>query len=146
MTGTARVAGWAMAAGVAMGCGAREPEAATAFEPAQVEIVAPVDGDSVSLPITIRLTASGITIAPASGVREAGIGHHHLLVDADHSPDDQPIPTGNGYIHLGSGVSEWVLDSLPPGPHRIIARLAWGDHVPVTGGVTDTIRIVVRGQ
>ena len=27
---------------------------------------------------------------------------------------------------------------------RIIAIVAWGDHVPITGSVTDTIRIVVR--
>ena len=127
---------------VACGRGAEPP--AEAAEAARVEILSPASGDTVSLPVTLQLRASGITIAAASGIREEGMAHHHLLVNADHSPDGQPIPTGNGYIHLGSGASEWVLDSLPAGAHRIIARLAWGDHVPVAGAGTDTIMIVVR--
>jgi hypothetical protein len=109
-----------------------------------VEILSPASGDTVSLPVTVHLSASGIAIVAATGLREEGMAHHHLLVNVDHSPDDQPVPTGYGYIHLGSGASEWVLDSLPAGAHRIIARLAWGDHVPVAGAGTDTIRIVVR--
>ncbi len=109
-----------------------------------VEIVAPADGDSVSLPATVRLTASGITIAPATGVREDGIGHHHLLIDLDATPEGEPIPAAPGYVHLGSGASEYVIDSLPPGEHRIIAILAWGDHVPIAGARRDTVRFVVR--
>ncbi|HUG26904.1 MAG TPA: DUF4399 domain-containing protein [Gemmatimonadales bacterium] len=109
-----------------------------------VEIVSPAGGDSVSLPATVRLAASGITIAPATGVREEGIGHHHLLIDLDATPDGEPIPAAPGYVHLGSGVSEYVLDSLPAGEHRIIAILAWGDHVPIEGARRDTVRFVVR--
>lgn len=133
-------------------CGPRPAdEAAEAAEvvsdiitPRAVEIVAPADGDTVSLPVTVRLTATGITIAPATGVREEGIGHHHLLINLDGTPDGEPIPAAPGYVHLGSGVSEYVLDSLPPGEHRIIAILAWGDHVPIEGSRRDTVRFVVR--
>lgn len=111
-----------------------------------VEILAPVEGDSVDLPLTVRLAATGITIAPASGVREDGIGHHHILVDVEATPEGEPVPATPGYIHMGSGVSEYVLDSLPPGEHRIIAIVAWGDHVPVMGARRDTVRVVVRGR
>jgi len=136
-------------AGVLAACGPREvPETAemsgAPAGPPRVEILAPVEGDTVGGPVTIRLTASGITIAPASGVREEGIGHHHLIVNADPTLADQPIPSTAEYIHLGTGVSEWTFDSLPPGPHRIIAIIAWGDHVPIAGAVADTVRIVVR--
>lgn len=119
-------------------------EMANAAAVPAVEILAPMEGDSVSLPFTIRLAATGITIAPATGSREDGIGHHHLLVDVDPTGDGEPVPAAPGYVHLGSGVSEYVVDSLPPGEHRIIAIVAWGDHVPVTGAVRDTLRVVVR--
>jgi hypothetical protein len=123
---------------------AQVAEGTSVLTPRAVEIIAPADGDTVSLPATVRLAALGITIAPATGVREEGIGHHHLLINLDATPDGEPIPAAPGYVHLGSGVSEYVLDSLPPGEHRIIAILAWGDHVPILGARRDTVRFVVR--
>lgn len=138
----ARPVGVAVACLVAA-CGpARDP--GPAAEVPGAEILAPADGDSVSLPVTIRLGAVGVTIAPASGVREEGIGHHHLLLDVDLPAEGMPIPAGGGHVHLGTGASEWVLDSMPAGTYRIIAAIAWGDHVPIAGARTDTIRVVVR--
>lgn len=144
-----RVLSLLVGAGLAAACGSPPAEeAADTAEATQavpaVEILAPMEGDTVSLPVTVRLTASGVTIAPATGVREEGIGHHHLLVNVDPTPDGEPVPATPGYIHLGSGVSEYVLDSLPPGEHRLIAILAWGDHVPVAEARRDTVRVVVR--
>lgn len=128
-------------------CGPKEAQDAALDTPPPaptVEILAPAAGDTITLPFTVRLATNGLTIAPASGVREEGIGHHHLLINLDPTPDGEPIPAAEGYVHLGSGVSEYVLDALPPGEHRIIAILAWGDHVPMTGSVRDTVRFVVR--
>lgn len=133
--------------GIISGCSPRPAEEAAVETPTAiptVEILAPATGDTIALPFTLRVAASGLTIAPASGVREEGIGHHHLLIDLDPTPDGEPIPAAPGYVHLGSGVSEFVLDSLPAGEHRIIAILAWGDHVPIEGSRRDTVRFVVR--
>lgn len=123
--------------------GERASERAAASEPARVTILAPAEGDTVDLPFTVRLAAAGVAVVPASGLRQAGEGHHHLLIDLDLPASDQPIPVGPFSIHIGTGASERVIDSLPPGPHRIIAVLGWGDHVPA-GIITDTIHIVVR--
>ncbi|MFN2317394.1 MAG: DUF4399 domain-containing protein [Gemmatimonadales bacterium] len=142
-----QLAACAAVLGVLAGCSPRPAEEAVVEAPPAtptVEIVAPAAGDTITLPFTLRLSASGITIAPASGVREEGIGHHHLLINLDPTPDGEPIPAAEGYVHLGSGVSEYVLEALPPGEHRIIAILAWGDHVPMAGSVRDTVRFVVR--
>lgn len=127
------------------GC-AGEPrqETATVEHAARVEILAPADGDTVSQPFTVRLAAHGAELVAASGVREEGRGHHHLVIDLDLPSPDVPILTGLGLVHIGTGAAERMIDSLPPGPHRIIAVLGYGDHVPVTGMATDTIRIVVR--
>lgn len=148
----ARTAGLLAGAGflsvILTACGPRPAEeAAEAVETTQVPaaaILAPADGDTVSLPFTIRLAATGVTIAPATGAREEGIAHHHLLFNVELARLEAPIPADEGYVHLGSGVSEYVVEELPPGVHQIVAILAWGDHVPITGAVKDTVRVVVR--
>jgi hypothetical protein len=117
---------------------------ATAVVDPFAEIMSPADGDSVSLPVTIRLGATGVIVVPATGTREEGKGHHHIILDGDAPSDTLPLPQPPVAWHLGNGASEKVLDSLPPGPHRVIAILAWGDHVPMTGVKRDTITFIVK--
>ncbi len=83
-------------------------------------------------------------IVPATGTREEGKGHHHLIMNGEAPSDTLPIPQPPVAWHLGNGASEKVLDSLPPGPHRVIAIFAWGDHVPMTGVRRDTVTFIVR--
>lgn len=110
-----------------------------------VEILSPADGDTVSLPFTVRLGSAGVEIVPASGVREEGKGHHHIVFDDGQPIDDsQPLGTPPSVIHLGDGSAERVIETLTPGPHRIVAILAWGDHVPMTDVKRDTVTVVVR--
>ncbi|HET7252044.1 MAG TPA: DUF4399 domain-containing protein, partial [Gemmatimonadales bacterium] len=55
------------------------------------------------------------------------------------------IPQGSpGIIHLAGGQTEFVLDSLKPGPHRVIALLAHWDHVPLYPLVADTVVFTVK--
>ena len=111
----------------------------------RVEIVMPGDGAEVSGEVPIMLSAEGVVVEAASGTRDPGRGHHHLFIDTDLSPPGEPIPAGvPGIIHIGTGASEYVLTDLAPGEHTIIAVLAHGDHVPMEGVATDTLRIVVR--
>lgn len=124
-------------------CAGREAAREAAAAP-RVDILAPAEGDSVSLPVTIRLSATGVEVIPASGVVEAGKGHHHVLIDVDVPDPSLPLPAQPGVIHLGSGAQELVLDSLPPGPHRLIAVFAAGNHVPMPEVRPDTVRFVVR--
>lgn len=109
-----------------------------------VAILAPADGDSVTLPLTVRLSATGVEVVPATGTAEVGKGHHHLAIGIDAPPDDAPLPGAPVVIHLGTGTSEYVIDSLPPGSHRIIAIFAAGDHVPMPAVLRDTVTVIVR--
>jgi hypothetical protein len=115
-----------------------------AAEPPRVAFLAPVDGDTVESPVTVRLVAWGVEIVPASGLREEGKAHHHVLINADLQSWEDPIPVSEQHIHMGTGATDWVLEHLTPGSYRLIAVMAWGDHVPMAGAVTDTIHIVVR--
>jgi hypothetical protein len=111
---------------------------------AAAEITSPADGDSVSLPLTVRLAASGVEVVPATGQAEPGKGHHHLIIDGDVPEDSLPLPKPPIAIHLGNGASEFTLDTLAPGSHRIIAVFASGDHVPMRSVRRDTITVTVR--
>ena len=109
-----------------------------------VRITSPVNGATVSNPVTIKLEASGVRIAPASD-EKAGSTHHHLFVDHDLSWLNDTIPQGSpGILHLARGQREFVLGSLKPGPHRVIALLARWDHIPLNPLVADTVTFTVK--
>lgn len=111
---------------------------------ASVTIVAPANGDTVSLPFTVQLSAQGVEVIPANGLAEAGKGHHHLIVDGDVPTDTLPLMPAPVVIHMGDGSSEHVFDALTPGSHRIVAVFANGLHVPMASVKGDTITVIVR--
>jgi hypothetical protein len=112
--------------------------------PVTVKITVPKDGATVSNPVTIKLVATGVRIAPASD-ENTGSTHHHLFVDHDLTWLSDTIPQGSpGIIHLARGQTEFVLDSLKPGPHRVIALLAHWDHVPLNPLIADTVTFTVK--
>ena len=133
---------------VLVGCArsdrAAPPADASAPTPS-VAILAPANDETVSLPLTLRLAATGVEVIPASGIVEPGKGHHHLIIDAE-VPDSVAValPSMRGIVHLGSGVQEYRIDSLLPGAHRIIAIFAAGNHVPMSNVRPDTVSFVVR--
>ncbi|HWO88473.1 MAG TPA: DUF4399 domain-containing protein [Gemmatimonadales bacterium] len=111
----------------------------------RVQILEPAPGAVVEGPVVrVRLSASGITIAPAAEQRP-GTAHHHLFLDTDATAPGAAIPQGfPGIVHLGAGQSEFVFDSLPPGEHRLIALLADPAHLVHSTPVADTVRFTVR--
>jgi hypothetical protein len=122
---------------------AMTPAPAAAEMPA-VSITSPADGDTVTQPFTVQLAATGVEVIAATGVAEPGKGHHHLLIDGDAPADTAPLPKPPIVIHLGTGATEKVMDSLSVGPHRIIAIFASGDHVPMANVKRDTITVIVK--
>src|SRR5207247_4289111 len=102
------------------------------------------NGVQVSGPLKVEIQASGVETGPAT-VQLLATGHHHLFVDHDLTPVDDTIPRGvTGILHLGRGQTEFVLDSLKPGPHRVIAVVADWKHVPLKPLVVDTVRFTVK--
>jgi hypothetical protein len=109
-----------------------------------VEITSPLNGDTVTSPVLIKLRATGVRIVPAT-VEQPGTGHHHLFVDRELMWLNDTIPAGSpGIIHLGRGQTEFALDSLKPGPHRVIALIADWNHVPLHPLVADTVTFTVK--
>jgi hypothetical protein len=137
------------------GCGGSDPRPETdASEPASAEDVAPRASVSILEPsqgaevsgdaLTVRMEAVGVEIVPA-GALVPGTGHHHLYLDEDLGEAGVPVPTVPGrVIHLGTGVSEYTFEGVAPGPHRLIAVVADGLHVPLDPWVVDTVTFTVR--
>ena len=84
----------------------------------------PLDGLRVPERFTVRIGLKEMGVAPA-GIDKLGTGHHHLLIDTDPGPPDQPIPSDYNNIHLGNGQTEVVV-TLPKGTHTL--QLLLGDH------------------
>lgn len=130
---------------VMIACAGGEADSGEASEtlPGTVTIVTPTGGALVNgTTVTVQLSSS-VQILPA-GDLTAGTGHHHLYLDADLTPADQPVPSIPGsIIHMGDGSSSYVFENVAPGEHRVIAVVADGVHVPLQPWVVDTVTFTV---
>lgn len=95
---------------------------------AELYLIAPADGATVSSPVTVRFGLRGMGVAPA-GVATPATGHHHLIIDADLPPAGAPIPNDERHRHFGGGQTEVTLP-LAPGRHTLQLVLGDKDHVP----------------
>jgi hypothetical protein len=95
---------------------------------AKVYFIYPRDGSYVSPNPVIRFGLLNMGVAPA-GFDKANTGHHHLLVDVDLPPLDQPVPNDFQHLHFGAGQTEAKI-TLPMGKHRLRLLLADASHVP----------------
>jgi hypothetical protein len=120
-----------------------QPAPAAAQTPT-VTIIAPTEGETVAGPdVLVRLGASGVTIVPAAN-HDPGTGHHHIFIDRDPTPMQDTIPAGVPDIrHLGQGQTEFLLEGLAPGEHRLITVIADWSHVPLDPPAVDTVRFTV---
>ena len=111
---------------------------------AQVYIIEPSDGATVSETFTVSFVLSGMGVAPA-GIDVANTGHHHLLIDSTELPDTtQPLPANEHVRHFGKGQTETEL-TLSPGVHTLQLLMGNYLHIPHEQPViSETITITVE--
>jgi hypothetical protein len=88
------------------------------------------DGSVLPPKVTIYFGLKNMGVAPAGSDREHS-GHHHLLVDTDLPPLDQPIPNDFNHLHFGGGQSEAEV-TLKHGEHTLQLLMGDKDHIPHT--------------
>ena len=86
------------------------------------------DGATIGPQTTIHFGLRGMGVAPA-GSDKPNTGHHHLLIDTDLPPLDQPIPNDFNHLHFGAGQTEADL-TLSPGAHTLQLLLGDKNHIP----------------
>lgn len=96
---------------------------------AKLYIIWPRDGQVVKGgKFWLRMGLKGMGIAPA-GMAWPNAGHHHVLVDVEPPPGDEPIPNDRNHLHFGKGQTEARIE-LPPGRHTLQLILGDEKHVP----------------
>lgn len=105
------------------------------------------DGQQVTSPVNVCLSAEYIKIEPKGAV-VAGSGHHHIVVDAT---DDElaslqnagvVIPADETHIHMGDG-SACTDVTLTPGKHKLTAVVADGAHMTLSPPVMASVEVDV---
>ena len=100
------------------------------------------DGATIAPKTVIHFGLRGMGVAPAGSDRENS-GHHHLLIDTDLPPLDQPIPNDFNHLHFGAGQTEAEVN-LTPGPHTLQLLLGDKNHIPHTPPImSERIRVIV---
>ena len=100
-------------------------------EGAEVYIISPEDGATVSSPLTVIFGLKGMGVAPA-GIEKGKTGHHHLLINTpmlEGEDLDFSIPADENHIHFGGGQTETVVE-LEPGTHTLQLLVGDQNHVP----------------
>jgi hypothetical protein len=97
---------------------------------AEVYFVDLNDGMTVPAKLKIHFGLRNMGVAPAGQDRENS-GHHHLLIDTDLPPLDQPIPNDFNHLHFGAGQTEADV-TLSPGRHTLQLLMGDKDHIPHT--------------
>ena len=119
------------------------PELPAVPEGAKISFKNIKDGATVSSPLKVEMMAEGIKVDTAGPVI-AGVGHHHILVDAGDSVETgKIIPMDSAHIHFGKGQTETEL-KLAPGRHRLTLQFADGLHRSYGGRMTSSVTVVVK--
>ncbi|MFN2202231.1 MAG: DUF4399 domain-containing protein, partial [Caldilineaceae bacterium] len=109
-----------------------------------VSFVSPTDGEIVTSPFDVEMSAAGLAVEPAGEVHE-GAGHMHILVDEDFVAPGDVILTTDKMIHFGQGQLTTTLD-LEPGVHTLRLQFANGAHIALDGDqYRDEITVTVAG-
>jgi hypothetical protein len=110
---------------------------------AAVYFVYPTNRESIYPNSTIRFGLRNMGVAPA-GVAKPNTGHHHLLIDVDTPPLDQPLPSDLNHVHFGNGQTEKKI-TLSPGEHTLQLVLADERHIPHDPPViSERIKVFVK--
>ena len=88
------------------------------------------DGAVIPPKVTIHFGLKNMGVAPAGSDRP-NTGHHHLLIDTELPPLDQPIPNDFNHLHFGAGQTEATIE-LKPGEHTLQLLMGDKDHIPHT--------------
>lgn len=101
------------------------------------------ENEVIRSPFKLEMGAEGIKVDTAGPVI-AGIGHHHLFIDAEDSlAAGTVVPADSSHIHFGKAQTEYEL-KLSPGKHKLTLQMADGLHRSYGGQLATTVNVEVK--
>lgn len=101
------------------------------------------NGASVTSPLKIQMGVENIKVDTAGPVI-AGVGHHHLFIDAEDSlAAGTMVPKDSSHLHFGKGQTETEV-KLAPGKHKLTLQFADGLHRSYGGKLSSVITVDVK--
>ena len=101
------------------------------------------DGATISSPLKVEMGTEVIKVDTAGPVI-AGIGHHHLFIDAEDSLiAGAMVPKDSTHLHFGKAQIETTL-KLTPGKHKLTLQFADGLHRSYGGKLSTVITVDVK--
>ena len=110
-------------------------------EGATVNFVEPQDGATLSSPVKVTMSVTGMIVQPAGELAD-GTGHHHIIVDSDPVAKGTAVMSDEQHIHFGKGQTETEL-VLSPGEHTLGLQFANGAHISYGPQLNSIITITV---
>ncbi len=101
------------------------------------------NGQTVTSPVKVEMGVEGMKLDTAGPIL-AGVGHHHILVDAENSvAAGQMIPKDSTHLHFGKAQSSAEVP-LQPGKHTLALQFADGAHRSYGSQLSSTVTITVK--
>jgi hypothetical protein len=101
------------------------------------------NGETVTSPVKVEMGVDGMKLDTAGPIL-AGVGHHHILVDAgDSIPAGQMIPKDSTHLHFGKAQSSAEV-KLQPGKHTLTLQFADGAHRSYGSQMAATVSVTVK--
>ena len=119
------------------------PDLPAVPEGAKVQFKSLKDGAVVTSPLKVEMGVEGIKVDTAGPVI-AGVGHHHILVDAGDSVETgKIIPMDSAHLHFGKAQTQTEL-KLTPGKHRLTLQFADGLHRSYGSRMASSVTVEVK--
>lgn len=100
-----------------------------AADGAEVFIIKPKNGATVSSPLTVKFGIRNMLVAKAGDQTEFS-GHHHLLINLEELPKlDAPLPATDQIVHFGGAQTETTIE-LEAGENTLQLLLGNYLHIP----------------
>lgn len=100
-----------------------------AADGAEVFIIEPLDGATVTSPVIVKFGIRNMLVAKAGDQTEFS-GHHHLLINVSELPPlSKPLPANDHIIHFGGAQTQATI-RLKPGTHTLQLLLGNYVHIP----------------
>ena len=100
------------------------------------------DSQEVKSPVIVKMGVTGMELEKAGSINSLK-GHHHIIIDGQATPEDQPVILDETHLHYGQAQTEAEI-KLTPGYHTLTLQFANGVHASYGPRWSRTITLKVK--